>query len=100
MGEERQVDVIRWTFTANPERREAIEDYLTDLGLDVSARDGGQFVALWDEPAGDTDFDAVVETLWELNGASFEITHEVFGRLEMLVFHSQHESDGEERAVA
>ncbi len=58
------VDVVRWTFTAEASRRKLIGDYLCDLGLDVSIQDETQFIALWDDPAVDCDYDAVVEELW------------------------------------
>lgn len=94
-------DLVRWTFTANAAHKDAIEDYLIDQGLDVSVRDDGQFVVLWDEPGDDRAFDMVVEDLWALNGATFEITHEAFGRLDLLVFHpADGTSDESDRAVA
>lgn len=101
MSEERNVDVVRWTFTADASRTQAIEDHLIDLGLDVSSREDGQFVVLWDEPLAETDYDAVVEDLWAINGTPFEITHEAFGRFDLLVFHPvEGDSDAEDRAVA
>lgn len=101
MSEERNVDVVRWTFTADASRKAVIEEHLLDLGLDVSSRAEGQFVVLWDEPAADTDYDAVVEDLWAINGTPFEITHESFGRLDHLVFHPEADGTAEaDRAVA
>ena len=82
-------DLIRWTFTADPGRREAIEAALADLGADVAARDGGHFVVLWDEP--EADLDEVVDRLWALNGAPFEVTHESFRRPELLAYQADPE---------
>lgn len=84
------VDLIRWTFTADSGRREAIEAALADLGADVSSRDGGQFVVLWDEP--EADLDEVVDRLWALNGSPFEVTHESFRRLELLAYQADPEA--------
>jgi hypothetical protein len=93
------VDMVRWTFTADPARRTDIEGYLADLGLDVHVKGEGQFVVLWEEPEG--DIDEVVEGLWEVGGGPFEVTHEEFGRVSHLVYHSEDEAAGEgDRAVA
>ena len=85
------VDMIRWTFTADPARRDAIADYLHELGMEVLSGDDGRFLATWDEPGGDVD--AVVERLWEINGATFDVTHEDFHRLDLAIYHSDDESD-------
>lgn len=87
------IDLIRWTFTADPAKRAEIEGYLTDLGLDATSRIDGQFVVLWDEPEG--DLDEVVEGLWGINGAPFEVTHESFRRLDLLVYQSDPEAGAE-----
>jgi hypothetical protein len=84
------IDLIRWTFTADPAHRAAIEGHLNDLGLDVLVRDGCHFLVSWDEPEG--NLDEVIEEVWALNGAPFEITQEEFHRQALL--HVHHEEDG------
>ena len=86
----RPIDMIRWSFTADPSRRAEIEGYLDDLGLDVYVRGEAQFTAIWEEPEGDPD--EVVERLWEINGAPFEVTHEEFSRLNLLAYHAEDEA--------
>lgn len=93
MSEDRTIDMIRWTFTADPARSAEIERLLIDLGLEVTARGEGRFVATWEEPEGDVD--RVVEQLWEANGSPFEVTHEAFHRLELLSYTDDPESDRE-----
>jgi hypothetical protein len=88
------VDLLRWTFTADPAHRAEIEGHLHDLGLDVLVRDDCRFVVLWDEPEGDTD--EVIEELWTLNGAPFEVIQEELHRLSLLAVH--HEDAGAEAA--
>lgn len=92
------IDLIRWTFHVRPDRRAAIEAHLNDLGLDVHARGEGPLVATWDEPEG--DLEELIEELWGLNGEPFEVTHEEFRRLNLLVFHHDEEDDEPGRAVA
>src|SRR4051794_38056551 len=82
------VDLVRWTFTADPDRRTGIEAHLDDLGADVLVRGGDQFVVTWEEPEG--DMEAVVEALWEINGGPFEATLEEFHRVGLHTL----ESDG------
>ena len=89
MSEESTIDMIRWTFTADPARAAEIERHLTDLGSDVYAQGEGRFAAIWEEPEG--DLDEVVEQLWVLNGEPFEVTHEAFRRLDLLVYHAEQE---------
>src|SRR4051812_35429137 len=93
------IDLIRWTFPADPDRAAAIEEHLADLGLDVLVRDGAQFLVTWDEPEG--NIDEVIEAIWSINGEPFEVTQEEFHRQTLL--HLHHE-DGDahegERAVA
>ncbi|QDV37611.1 hypothetical protein [Tautonia plasticadhaerens] len=91
MSEDRTVDMIRWTFTADPAKSAEIERLLVDLGLEVTPRGGGRFVATWEEPEGDVD--EVVEQLWEINGSPFEVTHEAFRRLELLAYSAEPEAD-------
>jgi hypothetical protein len=94
------IDLIRWTFSANPDHRAEIEEHLTDLGLDVMVRDGSHFIVCWDEPEG--NIDEVIEAIWAVNGEPFEITQEEFHRQNLL--HLHHADDGEAsedaRAVA
>lgn len=92
------LDLIRWTFTADPARRAEIEDALNDLGLEVFSRDDGQFLVLWDEPEG--DLDAVVERLWAINGATFEVTHETFRRLDLMVYQAEDDDSSAEAEAA
>lgn len=91
------LDLVRWTFTAQPERRQAIIAYLSDLGVDVAVAADGHLVAIWDEPDADVDFDAVVDELWALNETPFELTHEEFGRSNLEVYEA--DDEGEARAA-
>ncbi len=88
--------MIRITFMPDPAHREEIEKHLADEGLDVHLWGDGHVTAFWEEPEG--ELDAVVEALWEMNGAPFEVTYEEFRRLNLMVFH--HEDDADDRAVA
>lgn len=97
MGEEKAPDLVRWTFTVDPSRRETLVNYLSDLGLDVLTRAEGQVVAVWDEP-GDADLDAVIDELWSLNGAPFDVVHEELSRLSMEVYEAQ--TDDSDRNAA
>ena len=44
------LDLVRWTFTSNPDHRTEIENHLLDLGADVLVREGSEFLVTWDEP--------------------------------------------------
>jgi hypothetical protein len=90
------VDLIRWTFTVGPEHRVEIETHLLDLGLEVQARGEDTLLVLWDEPEG---VEELIEELWAINEAPFEITHEEFQRVNMLIYHAE-ETGGSEKAVA
>jgi hypothetical protein len=79
------VDMIRWTFSIDPESRESIEAHLVDLGLDVVVVGEGQFHVTWEEP--DRDMAEVTSELWDLNGEPFEITQEEFHRLGHFLIH-------------
>ena len=94
------IDLIRWTFTANPDHCAAIEEHLTDLGLDVLVRDGSQFLVSWDEPEG--SIDEVIEAVWAINEEPFEITQEEFHRQNLLHIHPEEDDNAPEaeRAVA
>src|ERR1700712_3824912 len=95
----RPIDAIRWSFAADPARSAEIKAHLEDLGLDVYVNGEAWFTAIWEEPDG--DLDEVIERLWEINGAPFEVTHEAFLRVEHLVYEAGDE-EGEDvaRAVA
>jgi hypothetical protein len=93
------IDMIRITFMPDPAHRAEIEKYLSDEGLDVHLWGDGHVTAFWEEPEG--ELDEVVESLWEINGVPFEVTHEEFRRLSLLVFHHEDDpAEGEEKAVA
>ena len=97
MSTENTIDLVRWTFTVDPEHKQAIETHLVDLGAEVLTRADGQFIVLWDEP--ETELNEVVEELWEITGATFDVTNETFYRTELHVY--QQESDGDaDRAAA
>jgi hypothetical protein len=81
------VDLIRWAFTINPVHRAAIESHLAELGLDITVREGSHFFVSWDEPEADADIDAVVEELWAINGAPFEVIQEEYHRTNVLALH-------------
>jgi hypothetical protein len=83
-------DLLRWTFTINPDHRTEIETYLLDLGADVLIREGSEFLVTWDEPS--EDMAEVVEGIWSLNGAPFEVIQEEFQQLGL---HTLHHSDDE-----
>ena len=87
------LDLIRWTFTVNPEHRTTIENYLNDLGLDVTVRDDAQFVVCWEEP--DDTVDEVVGEIWALNGAPFDVAQEEFHRLSLNVLQQADEEVSE-----
>jgi hypothetical protein len=90
------LDLIRWTFTTDPARRGAIEEHLTDLGLDVMVRDDCKFIATWDEP--DRDLDGVITEIWDLNHAPFEVTQEEFHRLSLDLLHHAEDEGAHEAA--
>jgi hypothetical protein len=81
------VELIRWTFTVSQEHRVEIETHLLDLGLEVEARGDDILVVTWDEPEG--GIDELIEELWTLNAEPFEITHEEFHRVNLLVYHPE-----------
>lgn len=79
------IDLIRWTFTINPEHRAVIEGHLNDLGLDVTVHEDTRFVVSWEEP--DETTDEVIEEIWALHGEPFEITQEEFHRVNLNILH-------------
>ncbi len=87
------LDLIRWTFTINPDHRAAIEAHLLDLGLEVQMQDDSRVVATWEEP--DADPESVIEELWALNGDTFEVTQEEFHRLGLHIVHPVDEEASE-----
>ncbi len=98
-GHDDAIDMIRITFTADPERRGEIETYLADLGLDVHVWGDGHVTAFWEEPEG--ELDETIEALWEINEAPFEVTSEEFRRLNLHVYHHEEDAaEGQDRAVA
>jgi hypothetical protein len=89
-------DLLRWTFTINPEHRSEIESHLLDLGADVLVREGSDFLVSWDEPA--EDLTEVVESLWALNGAPFDVIQEEFQRLGLHTLHYSEDEPAHEAA--
>lgn len=95
------IDLIRWSFSVNPAHKAAIEEHLTDLGLDVLVREDAQFLVSWDEPEG--NLDAVIEALWALNEEPFDITQEEFHCQSLFHVHpddTQDEEEGEGESAA
>ncbi len=90
------IDLVRWTFTSNPDHRAEIESYLLDLGADVLVRDGSEFLVTWEEPQ--EDLLEVVEAIWSLNGAPFDVIQEEFQRLSLNTLHDAEEAAGQEAA--
>jgi len=87
------LDLIRWTFTSDPAQSGAIEEHLTDLGLDVMVSDGCKFLVTWEEP--DREVDEVITAIWALNGVPFEVTQEEFHRLSLHTLHHVDEGTSE-----
>jgi hypothetical protein len=85
-------DLVRWSFSVDPTHREAIEGHLADLGADVLVREGHDFLVTWDEP--EHEDSEVIEALWALNGAPFEVISETFHRLELHTIHHVDEEPG------
>jgi len=88
------VEMIRWTFSVDPARRDEIESYLVDQGLEVLVRGEDTLVATWDEPEGSVE--EVIEGMWAVNGSPFEVTHEEFHRSNLMLY----DADEETKAVA
>jgi hypothetical protein len=82
-------DLVRWTFASDPDHRAEIKQHLHDLGLDVVVHDEARFCVTWDEP--EADRDSVIEALWAINGAPFEVTQEEFHRTSLLILHQDEE---------
>jgi hypothetical protein len=81
------IEMVRWTFTVSPEHRVEIETYLLDLGLEIQARGDDILVVTWDEP--ERGIHELIEELWTINAEPFEITHEGFHRVNLLVYHPE-----------
>jgi hypothetical protein len=96
-GNTLSVEMIRWTFTVSPEHRVEIESHLLDLGLEIQARGDDALVVTWDEPEG--GIEELIAELWAINGDPFEITHEEFHRVSLLVYHPE-ETGEADSAVA
>lgn len=92
------IEMIRWTFTIDPAQRAAIEGYLTDQGLEVMVRGEDTMVATWDEPEG--EIEEVIEGMWAVAGAPFDVTHEEFHRANLLIYQDESEGEDDEKAVA
>ena len=82
-------DLIRWTFNVPEAAVDPVSAHLSDLGADVFLAEDNTFHVTWDEPS--LDLDPVVEAIWGLAGAPFEIAQEEFHRLALHIL--QHESD-------
>ncbi len=87
------VEMIRWTFTVSPEHRVEIESHLLDLGLEIQARGDDALVVTWDEPEG--GIEELIEELWGINGEPFEITHEEFHRVSLMVYQPEEITEDE-----
>jgi hypothetical protein len=90
------IDLIRWTFTTDPAHRGEIEGHLVDLGLDVLIHDEARFTVTWEEP--DREVEHVIEEIWEINGAPFEVTQEEFHRLGLHTLHHVEDEPSQEAA--
>ena len=91
MSQEMPTDLLRWTFSVDPEKIDEIAEYLVDLGLDVVVHEDARFSVSWEDP--DLDTDPIVEHLWALNGETFDITHESFHRLSLMVYHHDDQAE-------
>ena len=91
------VEMIRWTFTVGPEHRVEIESHLLDLGLEIQARGDDALVVTWDEPEG--GIEDLIGELWAINGEPFEITHEEFHRVNLLVYHPEETGEADSTAA-
>jgi hypothetical protein len=89
------IDLIRWTFTVNPTHRDEIRGHLADMGLDVLVHGEDMFVVTWEEP--DNTAEEVIEEIWEINGAPFDVTQEDFHRVGL---HTYHHAEDETAAQA
>lgn len=85
MSQETSIDLVRWTFTLDSPHRDAIKAHLVNLGLEVAIHDGNMFTVTWEDPEGEVE--AVIEELWELNGAHFEVNQEEFHRVGHHIVH-------------
>jgi hypothetical protein len=90
-------DLVRWSFTIDPTHRAEIEIHLVDLGADVLVRDGQDLVVTWEEP--ESDLAEVIESIWSLNGESFEIVQEDFHRLALHTIQQADDGDTGQQAA-
>lgn len=91
MSNDLETDLIRWNFRVDAEKAQEIETYLSELGMDVTIYEDGHFTVLWDDP--DRETDPIIEQLWEMNGEAFDVTHEAFHRVSLLVYHTEEETE-------
>ncbi|MFO0960036.1 MAG: hypothetical protein U0800_21810 [Isosphaeraceae bacterium] len=96
MSDESSIDLIRWSFTIDPERQGAVDEYFKEHGLEPTFHADGLVVVLWDEP--EVDSDALIEGLWEVHGSTFEVTHEEFHRVNLLAYQEEDGGDSAEAA--
>jgi hypothetical protein len=85
------VDLIRWTLTVPADKKTAVEQHLTEYGLEVFSRGDGHLVVLWDDPEG--DYEALVKELWDVVGDTVDIHHEEFRRGELIILHHDPSAD-------
>ena len=91
------IELVRWTFVPSPAHRVEIETHLLDLGLEIQARGDDALVVTWDEPEG--GIEELIEELWAINGEPFEITHEEFHRVNLLIYHPEETEESESAAA-
>jgi hypothetical protein len=89
-------DLIRFTFTTDPAHRAAIQEYLTDLGLEVVVADDCKFVVTWEEP--DREVEEIISEIWALNGVPFDVTQEDFQQLGLHTLYHVENEEGEAAA--
>lgn len=85
MSQETSIDLVRWAFTLDSPNREAVRAHLVNMGLDVAVHEGNKFTVTWEDP--DREVETVIEELWDLNGAHFEVYQEEFHRLGYHIVH-------------
>jgi len=91
------LDLVRWTFTVDPEHADVIEAHLDSLGADVFTGDEGRFLVTWEEP--EHALDEVVEAIWGLNEAPFEVIQEEFHRISLNLLQFQEDEDEADEAT-
>ncbi len=91
------IEMIRWSFVVSPEHRVQIETHLLELGLEIQCRGDDMLVVTWDEP--EDTLEPLIEELWAINGEPFEITHEEFHRINLLVYHPEEPAEVDSQAA-